>query len=377
MKEDSFKGIIYKATNIINGKVYIGQTIKGLDKRKSDHLADKRGTGYFHSSLKSYGKENFIWEIIDEAETREELDEKEKEWIWLNYSNNKQYGYNLTEGGNGNSGSVHSEETRAKMSLAGKGKKKTEEHKQKISNAHKGKKHSEESLLKMSLSQKGKTKGRKQSKEEIQNRTKSLKGQKRTPEQNKRNSNAHKGLQFTEEHRRNISKSLKGRVSPNKGNALSEESKRKISEAGKGRKLSDATKKKMKDSHIGREYPKRGPSKCRGQKRTDAQKQKMSLAKKGKKNSKSHCENISKAKKGQAYLIEAGKLLGKSNIGKIPWNKGVKQTEEVLIKLSAKRKGRRKMTNNVVTKLIQKKDIDKYLQDGWKFCTEKFPEYSK
>ncbi len=62
-------GIIYKATSP-SGKVYIGQTIQTLDKRKSGHFYcafDENRTGYntkFYRAIRKYGKENFIWVIV-------------------------------------------------------------------------------------------------------------------------------------------------------------------------------------------------------------------------------------------------------------------------------------------------------------------------
>ena len=70
--------IIYKATNKINGKVYIGQTINSLEHRKSGHERDahckKKSTVYFHNALLKYGFENFNWEVIKECASQKELD---------------------------------------------------------------------------------------------------------------------------------------------------------------------------------------------------------------------------------------------------------------------------------------------------------------
>lgn len=55
--------IIYKVTNIINNKIYIGQTIHSLNIRKSQHERSHE-YGYktaFSNAIKKYGKENFIW----------------------------------------------------------------------------------------------------------------------------------------------------------------------------------------------------------------------------------------------------------------------------------------------------------------------------
>lgn len=54
-------GIIYKVTNEINDKVYIGQTIRDLEKRKKSHiLQSQRGSSYyFHRALVKYGVSTF------------------------------------------------------------------------------------------------------------------------------------------------------------------------------------------------------------------------------------------------------------------------------------------------------------------------------
>lgn len=97
--------IIYKATNKINGKVYIGQTTKTLEYRRKQHERDAmciyKPSLYFHNALMKYGFENFLWEIIDTAESQEELDEKEIKWISICNSTNHNKGYNLKLGGNG------------------------------------------------------------------------------------------------------------------------------------------------------------------------------------------------------------------------------------------------------------------------------------
>lgn len=75
--------IIYKATNKINGKVYIGQTEKDLEWRKNKHKQDsKRIDTYFYRAINKYGWDNFEWEVIDNtAQNRKELNELEKYYI--------------------------------------------------------------------------------------------------------------------------------------------------------------------------------------------------------------------------------------------------------------------------------------------------------
>jgi len=94
--------IIYKATNIKNNKVYIGQTVRSLKIRKGQHkcLAEsKKVNYYFANAIQKYGIKNFIWEEIDTAITLDELNKKEIYWINYYNSYNKKFGYNLTNGG--------------------------------------------------------------------------------------------------------------------------------------------------------------------------------------------------------------------------------------------------------------------------------------
>lgn len=92
--------LIYKITNDINGKVYVGQTAFTLEKRWREHRS-KTCCGSpcaIHNAMRKYGTEHFHMEQIDVAASKAELNEKERYWIkTLNtlYPN----GYNLTEGG--------------------------------------------------------------------------------------------------------------------------------------------------------------------------------------------------------------------------------------------------------------------------------------
>ena len=105
--------IIYKATNKINSMSYIGQTIRTLNERKNEHMGTNSNT-YFTRALKKYSKNNFDWDIINECDNIDELNRLEIYYIgWYDTYNN---GYNLTLGGEGQSGFKHSEETKKKMS---------------------------------------------------------------------------------------------------------------------------------------------------------------------------------------------------------------------------------------------------------------------
>lgn len=94
-------GLIYKYTNKINGKVYIGQTTEKLERRHYRHCVQHIDDGtYFHKALKKYGIDNFELEIIENSIPLSELDNREIYWIKQfdsYYTSGK--GYNLTKGG--------------------------------------------------------------------------------------------------------------------------------------------------------------------------------------------------------------------------------------------------------------------------------------
>ena len=140
---------------------------------------------------------------------------------------------NMTNGGEGISGLVHTEKTKRKISESRKGKLHTEETKRKYSETRKGKKvHSEEWKKHLSERMKGNKFGlnKKPTPETIKKRSEKLKGRVMSEEQKKKLSDAHKGKKLTEEHKRNISK-------VNKGKKLTDDHKRKIREANRNREV--------------------------------------------------------------------------------------------------------------------------------------------
>ena len=188
------EGIIYKFTNRINGKVYIGQTIKEYQR----YQAHKHcyGDSLLHRAINKYGFENFDYDVIERLD-EELLDEREIFWISYYKSNNNKFGYNLTDGGEGS-----------------RGRKLTEQHKQKLIDGRKNTPVSVETKMKLSVIMTGRIR--------------------------------------SEEHCKHLSESLKGRAATNKGKPMSDKQKKKISETLKGRPLSEETKKKISESHKGR-----------------------------------------------------------------------------------------------------------------------------
>jgi len=102
------KGIIYKATCLLNGKRYFGKTITGLSKRKNNHYAssfnakDKSYNDHFHRAIRKHGKDNFTWEIVEADVPEDELNDLEIQYIAAanTYKSNE---YNSTAGGEGGS----------------------------------------------------------------------------------------------------------------------------------------------------------------------------------------------------------------------------------------------------------------------------------
>lgn len=114
------KGKIYKITNKINNKVYIGCTVNSLEKRYLEHLYRCFKTDYkskLYNSIKKYGEENFSIELVEECDLSN-IYEIEKKYI-EEYDSFKN-GLNSTLGGEGCLGYTHSPEIRKKISKATK-----------------------------------------------------------------------------------------------------------------------------------------------------------------------------------------------------------------------------------------------------------------
>lgn len=144
---------LYKITNVLNKKVYIGQTIN-TDRRWQAHgsyAKNPERTGqYIHRAMAKYGIENFTYEVIAACHTQEDADVTEEILIQQYNSRSIESGYNIKPGGNC---SGHSEETKHKISKTHQGMKHTDETIAKMKGRPgymKGKKHSDETIQKMS-----------------------------------------------------------------------------------------------------------------------------------------------------------------------------------------------------------------------------------
>ena len=146
MEDDRPFGIIYRVTNKINDKIYIGQTIKELSKRKSAHESKANNpASHFHKAIRLYGKESFIWEVVEECNSKEEMDLKETFYIKQYDSINK--GYNMTSGGEGTINRVCGLSTREKISRSKIGKPLSAKHKELLSSMRRGKSKSKSHIL--------------------------------------------------------------------------------------------------------------------------------------------------------------------------------------------------------------------------------------
>ena len=94
------RGFIYKITNTINGKSYIGQTIQNVKERFYQHCATKCSKAVsnmaIHRAIKKYGKSNFTVEVIEEIDSAN-LNDRER--YWIKYYNSYNNGYNSTKRG--------------------------------------------------------------------------------------------------------------------------------------------------------------------------------------------------------------------------------------------------------------------------------------
>ena len=185
-------GVIYKITNDINGKVYIGQTKRGFDKRYQASGSDAERVYKYHKRLKEhnrnynvhlfnamekYGWENFsVEKEFDIAETKEELDKLEIKYI-SEYSSDVN-GYNSESGGHQGK---PNKESRKRMAKFGE------------KNGFFGKNHSAETREYLSTVRKGKYKG---------------------------SENPNYGNRWSEEQKRALSEKKKGVPSPNKGRKM-------------------------------------------------------------------------------------------------------------------------------------------------------------
>ena len=99
-------GYIYKITNLVTNKIYIGRTVKTIEQRFSEHCRvafnDKiKKKLKIQNSIRKYGIDNFKLELLEACESKDTYDAREQYYINLYDARNPQIGYNVHEGGEG------------------------------------------------------------------------------------------------------------------------------------------------------------------------------------------------------------------------------------------------------------------------------------
>lgn len=136
--------VIYKFKNKINGKIYIGQTTTNIRKRVIEHVTTskpwtKARKGYFQRALYKYGFENFEFSIIEKCSDKNTLNIREIYWIGYYKSDQKEFGYNMTPGGEGNTNSEFNKKCVERLIAANTGRHQSEQTKELLRQRHKQK----------------------------------------------------------------------------------------------------------------------------------------------------------------------------------------------------------------------------------------------
>ena len=175
---------VYKITNILNGKIYIGSTGVSFKIRWSNHRSELNNNKHINPHLQAAfnkcGKDNFVFEILEFCEDKHAVGICEQKWIDKLGPTNPMTGYNMCANAKSVLGIRRSAETRSKISKSNMGKKYSEEQRKRMSEGQKllykslGKDHwmfgrhvSSETRAKLSASHMGLSRGEKNSKSKL------------------------------------------------------------------------------------------------------------------------------------------------------------------------------------------------------------------
>lgn len=109
---------IYKISNTVNDKVYIGQTIRPIEDRFNRHINDATNNildTHFARAIRLYGPDKFYIELLDTANNQEELTQKERNYIQL--YNSVENGYNETDAISKCGGNTYKNKTKEEMNV--------------------------------------------------------------------------------------------------------------------------------------------------------------------------------------------------------------------------------------------------------------------
>jgi group I intron endonuclease len=147
------KFVVYKITNTISGKIYIGST-KNFLNRKTHHLVclrnKKHRNQYLQKAFDKYGEDKFIFEILEENIEEQKLLLREQFYLDSYKSYNREIGYNLNPTAGSNKGFKMPESAKQILREKNLGKRHSDKTKDKISKIQIGKKRTYEAKLKTS-----------------------------------------------------------------------------------------------------------------------------------------------------------------------------------------------------------------------------------
>lgn len=150
-------GFIYLIRNTVNGHAYIGQTRKTVERRWKAHLSDAQRIDKLiplYCAIRKHGPDVFTVRTLTTARDQTSLDLKERILIRAYCAMNSKIGYNCRAGGE--AGGSLSDETRARISAAKRGKKQSPEANEKRSLTQRGRKQSPEWVEKRASRRRGK-----------------------------------------------------------------------------------------------------------------------------------------------------------------------------------------------------------------------------
>lgn len=151
--------IIYRATNQLNGKCYVGASRNALAVRRAQHKRNALGgkvDTHFYAAIRKHGWDAFEWEVLEVVFFIEDLALAEQRWIASLKCQSHQGGYNGTAGGGALTLDYYSLSRREKLSRALTGKKMSPERRAAMSQARKGRRLGQETIQKIVAANTGK-----------------------------------------------------------------------------------------------------------------------------------------------------------------------------------------------------------------------------